>query len=146
MSGEVLTRELCRADGRARTHDEAVREAGEMLVQAGAVTPAYVDAMFRREASISTFMGNGLAIPHGTLDAAEEILRSAVAVVRYAEPVDWEGNPVRVVIGIAGADGSHLEVLSKIALVFVDEDQARRVAAAATTQELFDLLAGVNAG
>lgn len=145
MSADVLSRELCRADGRARTHDDAVREVGEMLVQAGAVTPAYVDAMFRREASISTFMGNGLAIPHGTLDAGGEIRRSAVAVVRYAEPVDWEGNPVKVVIGIAGADGSHLEVLSKIALVFVDEDQARQVADAGTAEELFGLLAGVNA-
>jgi len=145
MSTEVLDRALCRADGRARTHDEAVREAGELLVEAGAVTPAYVDAMFRREASISTFMGNGLAIPHGTLDAAGEILRSAVSVVRYAEPVDWEGNPVRVVIGVAGADGTHLDVLSRIALVFVDEEQARQVADAATADELYDLLSGVNA-
>ncbi len=145
MTAGVLSRELCRADGQARTHDDAVREAGAMLVSAGAVTPAYVDAMFRREASISTYMGNGLAIPHGTLDASGEILRSAVAVVRYPEPVDWDGNPVRVVIGVAGADGTHLDVLSRIALVFVDEDQARQVADAATADELYDLLAGVNA-
>lgn len=142
---EVLTRAACRAEGTARTYEEAIREAGALLVEGGAVEPAYVEAMLERERTMTTFMGNGLAIPHGTLDATDQIRRSAISVVRYAEPLDWKGSPVRVVVGIAGVDGQHLEVLSRIALVFADTDQAQRVAEAGTTDELYGLLAGINA-
>jgi hypothetical protein len=76
--------------------------------------------MFARESSVSTYMGNLLAIPHGTNEAKDEILRSAVAVVRYDSDIDWGGHPVRFVIGIAGKGDSHLEVLGSIALVFSD--------------------------
>ena len=63
---DVLTLSQIRVPGRARSKDDAIREAGEMLVDAGAVTPAYIDSMFDREQSVSTYMGNYLAIPHGT--------------------------------------------------------------------------------
>lgn len=142
---EVLTPDLCVADGTATSYEAAIREAGALLVAAGAVTPAYVDSMLARERSMTTFMGNGLAIPHGLLDATAQILRSAVCVVRYATPVDWKGQEVRVVVGIAGANGEHLEVLSRIALVFADPDAARAVAEATTAEELFGLLGSVNA-
>lgn len=142
---DVLTPGLCRADGTATTYEDAIREAGALLVAAGAVTPAYVEGMLARERTMTTYMGNGLAIPHGTLESTGEIHRSAVAVVRYARPLDWKGSPVRVVVGIAGADGGHLEVLSRIALVFADEEQAARVADAATSDELYAVLAQVNA-
>src|SRR4051812_7999812 len=98
---DVLTRELVVVPGRARTRDGAIREAGDMLVGAGTVSAAYVDAMVQREQTVSTFMGNGLAIPHGTNQSKGEILRSAVCLVRYDEPIDWAGSPVRVVVGIA---------------------------------------------
>lgn len=143
--GDVLTRELCVADGRATTHEEAVREAGALLVASGAVEEGYVDGMLARERTMTTAMGNGLAIPHGTLEATPFIRRSAVCVVRYAAPIDWKGSPVRVVIGIAGANGEHLEVLSRIALVFADAEQAARVADASSADELYDLLDQVNA-
>ncbi len=144
MTG-VLTRELCVAHGAATTYEDAVREAGALLVGAGAVAPGYVDGMLERERTATTAMGNGLAIPHGTLDSTPHIRRSAVCVVRYAEPIDWKGAPVRVVVGIAGADGEHLEVLSRIAVVFADVEQAEAVAAATTSDELFGLLDRVNA-
>lgn len=142
---DVLSAATCRADGRATTYEDAIREAGALLVDAGAVTPAYVDGMLARERTMTTYMGNGLAIPHGTLESTGEIRRSAVSVVRYPHAVDWKGSPVRVVIGIAGADGEHLEVLSRIALVFADAEQAARVADAQTVDELMAVLAQVNA-
>lgn len=143
---DVLTPRTCRADGRATTYEDAIREAGALLVEAGAVTPAYVDGMLERERTMTTYMGNGLAIPHGTLGSTGEIRRSAVSVVRYAHTLDWKGAPVRVVVGIAGADGEHLEVLSRIAVVFADEAQAARVADAQTVDELVAVLGQVNAG
>ena len=62
--------------GTATTRDAAITEAGDLLVAAGAVDPSYVDAMHEREKSVSTAMGNGLAIPHGTNEAKGLIRRT----------------------------------------------------------------------
>ncbi|KGJ82389.1 PTS mannitol transporter subunit IIA [Cryobacterium roopkundense] len=133
------------AEGTARTWDEAIREAGGLLVASGAVNEDYVASMFEREASVSTYMGNFLAIPHGTNDAKESILRSALSLVRYAEPIDWNGNPVRFAVGIAGLNNEHLEILSKIAIVFSDEDEVAKLIDAGSAEEIFALLEEVNA-
>src|SRR5215212_2827324 len=97
---DVLTPSHIRVPGAARDKDGAIRESGQILVDSGAVSPAYVDAMFEREKSVSTYMGNFLAIPHGTNEAKDEISRSAISVVRYDEPIDWNGNEVRFAVGI----------------------------------------------
>ncbi|WP_149204264.1 PTS sugar transporter subunit IIA [Actinotalea subterranea] len=128
----------------AASKEEAIREAGAVLVRAGAVTPEYVDAMLERERSISTYMGNYLAIPHGTNEAKGTIVRSALCLVRYDEPVDWDGNPVRVVVGIAGVGDEHLEILSRIALVFADMDQVQQVLDATTPAQVYAILQQVN--
>ena len=142
---DIVTRDLIIASGAATTRDEAIREAGELLVKAGAVTASYVDAMAERERSISTYMGSYLAIPHGTNEAKEAIIRSAVSLVRYANPIDWDGHEVRVVVGIAGVDDQHLGILSKIAIIFSDEDQAQKMTQASTVEELYEMLGDVNA-
>jgi PTS system mannitol-specific IIA component len=144
MSGKVL--ELAQIDvhGSAKTLDEAVDEAGQMLVAAGAVTPDYIGFMHDRERVISTYMGNFLAIPHGTNEGKDTILASALSFVRYDEPIDWNGNPVRFVVGIAGKDGGHMDVLSSIALIFSDEEQVDRLLVAETEEDVFALLGDVN--
>jgi PTS system mannitol-specific IIA component len=144
MSGKVL--ELAQIDvhGSAKTLDEAVDEAGQMLVAAGAVTPDYIGFMHDRERVISTYMGNFLAIPHGTNEGKDTILASALSFVRYDEPIDWNGNPVRFVVGIAGKDGGHMDVLSSIALIFSDEEQVDRLLVAETEEDVIALLGDVN--
>ena len=145
MTSNILTPENVVASGTATTKDEAIREAGELLVRAGAVTPAYIDAMLERESSVSTYMGNYLAIPHGTNEAKDAILRSSLSLVRYPAPVDWDGDEVRFAVGIAGLNNEHLEILSKIAIVFSDEDEVQKLIDAADSNELFSLLEEVNA-
>ncbi|WP_036528949.1 PTS mannitol transporter subunit IICBA [Nocardia sp. CNY236] len=122
--------------GRAATRAEAITEAGELLVDAGAVDASYVDSMHERERSVSTYMGNGLAIPHGTNAAKTMIRRTAISVVRYPDPIDWNGTSVEFVIGIAGAGGDHLALLNRIGQVFVDEDHVARLRAARTPDEI----------
>ena len=138
--------ELDRIDlhGTATNRDEAIRDVGAMLTSAGSVTPAYVDAMYDRERTVSTYMGNYLAIPHGTNEAKDSILRSALAIIRYDSPLDWAGNEVRFVIGIAGQNNEHLGILSKLALVFSEEDDVQKLLAARTPEELMSLLGDVN--
>ncbi len=143
---DILTPAQVRVPGRATSKDDAIREAGQLLVDAGAVTPEYVDAMFEREKSVSTYMGNYLAIPHGTNEAKDSITRSALSVIRYDRPIDWDGNEVRFAVGIAGVNNGHLEMLNRIALVFSDTDEVDRLIAAGSAEELYALLDTVNEG
>ena len=137
---DVLGLDRIRLSGTARTRDDAIREVGKLLVDAGAVTQAYADAMFDREEAVSTYMGNLLAIPHGTNEAKDGIHHSALAVVRYDEPIDWNGNPVRFAIGIAGKGDEHLGILSGVAIAFSDEATVEKLLAASTPQEIVDLI------
>jgi PTS system mannitol-specific IIA component len=141
---EILTLAQIKVPGTAGSKEEAIREAGEILVEAGAVSAGYVEAMFEREKSVSTYMGNYLAIPHGTNEAKDTIARSALSVVRYDTPVDWDGNEVRFAVGIAGVNNGHLEILSKIAVVFSDSEEVDRLLAAGSAREVYDLLNAVN--
>lgn len=139
----VLTDDAIVLDGTATSRDEAITEAGRLLVDSGAVDPSYVDAMHERERSVSTHMGNGLAIPHGTNEAKPAIRRTAISFVRYAQPVDWNGKPAEFVVGIAGAGNDHLAVLQKIAEVFVDSEQVARLREARTPDEVRTVLGDV---
>jgi len=136
----VLAADSIRLHGTATTRDEAIAEVGELLVSTGSVTTDYVTAMFARESSVSTYMGNLLAIPHGTNESKDEVHRSAVAVVRYDHDIDWDGHPVRFVIGIAGKGDSHLEVLGAIALVFSDLSAVDDLQKASTPHQVLDRL------
>lgn len=144
MSADVLTPDRIILGGTARTRDEAINEGGRLLVAAGAVDESYVAAMHAREASVSTFMGNHLAIPHGTNEAKDAIHSSAMTLVRYDEPIDWDGNPVRVVATIAGKDGGHMAVLQALALAFSDEESVQRVLDAQTPDDVLAVLGDVN--
>jgi PTS system mannitol-specific IIA component len=136
--------------GQVRIHpgsvsqEQATREAADILQSVGAVTADYFDAMLQREATVSTYMGNELAIPHGTNETKDAILDSALSVVRYDGGIDWNGEAVTFVIGIAGKGDEHLDILSQIAILFSDEDDVARLKAATTADELYALLATVN--
>ena len=139
----VLALESIVLAGSATTRDEAISEAGRLLLDVGAVTEQYVASMHEREASVSTHMGSGLAIPHGTNEAKEAIRRTAISFVRYPEGLDWNGNATEFVIGIAGAGDEHLQVLAKIAEIFLDPARIEQLRGATTPQEVRALLSSV---
>lgn len=144
MAREVLNVGQIRIHPGSVTREQAMKEAAEILEAAGAVTSAYFDAMQLREQTVSTYMGNELAIPHGTNETKEAILDSSLSFVRYDGGVDWDGNPVTFVVGIAGKGDEHLEILSQIALLFSEDDDVARLKAAQTPEDLFALLSSVN--
>lgn len=143
MSDQILPAGNVRLATRA-SRDEAIRAAGGILVETGAVDAGYIDSMFERESSVSTYMGNLLAIPHGTNEAKDQIHRSGLSVIRYDEPVDWNGEQARFVVGIAGIENEHLDILSKIAIIFSDEDEVQRLIDAPDAAALHALLSEVN--
>ncbi|MEE1651522.1 PTS sugar transporter subunit IIA [Brachybacterium sp. J144] len=132
----ILTRESIVLSGTATDAASGIEEAGGLLVAAGAVDAAYVAAMHDREATVSTVMGNGLAIPHGTNEAKSSIRRSAMSVVRYPDGIDWNGQTVRFAIGIAGVGNEHLELLQKVAMAFSDASQVQKLEQATTADEI----------
>lgn len=144
MAHEVLNVGQVRIHSGSVSREDAMREAADILESAGAVTSAYFDAMQQREVTVSTYMGNELAIPHGTNETKDAILDSALSFVRYDGGVDWGGEPVSFVVGIAGKGDEHLEILSQIALIFSDDDEVARLKEAGTPEELFALLSSVN--
>ncbi|MFT3861878.1 PTS sugar transporter subunit IIA [Micropruina sp.] len=131
-------------DGSATDRDGAITEAGELLVASGNVDAGYVAAMHEREESVSTYMGNLLAIPHGTNEAKSMITSSSISVIRYPGGIEWNGNPVKFVIGIAGAGNDHLELLGKIAEVFLDESKIAELEAATSPEQIKDAFGKVN--
>lgn len=141
---DLLTVSQIKLEGAATSRDEAIREAGQILVDSGAVKPEFVDAMVDQEKLTSTYMGNFLAVPHGTKEAKDSINTPALSVVRYEEPIDWDGNEVRFAVGIAGYEGGHLDILSKVAIIFNDTDEVDKLVAAGSAQEVYDLLSSVN--
>jgi len=84
---ELLDRRAVRLDATATGRDDAIRQCGEALVTAGAVDPSYVDTMLQRERSVSTYVGEGVAIPHGTLDGKDSVRHDAVSLVRIPDGV-----------------------------------------------------------
>ncbi|REI28743.1 PTS mannitol transporter subunit IIA [Staphylococcus felis] len=114
--------------------EEAIEQVGALLVKSGAVTEKYIQAMKDREQIVSTYMGNALAIPHGTDEAKNEVLTSALSLLQIPEGLEWDGEEVKIVIGIAGKDGEHLELLSKIAMTFSEEENVDKIVRANDAQ------------
>jgi mannitol PTS system EIIA component len=138
---ELLAPASIRLDAVAADRDDAIRQAGAALIEAGAVDPSYVDAMLERENSVSTFVGEGVAIPHGTLAGKDAVKDDAIVVLRFPDGVDWDGNPVSVAVGIAAKGNGHIALLSQLATVLLDPDKAAALRAATTADRVYELLA-----
>jgi PTS system mannitol-specific IIC component len=140
----ILVAESVILNGNATTRDAAIDEAGQLLLDRGAVDSGYIDAMHEREESVSTYMGSFLAIPHGTNAAKDHIMKSAVSVIRYPNGIDWNGKEVKFVVGVAGVNNEHLHILSSIAKVFTNKAQVAQLEAATTVDEVLALFGKVN--
>jgi mannitol PTS system EIICBA or EIICB component len=122
--------------------DEAIRFAGRALVDGGYVRENYIEAMIERDEMTSTYMGNDVAIPHGTEAAKQEVIKSGFTVIQVPEGVDFNGEKVRLIFGIAGKDGTHLEILSSIAVTCSEMENIEKMVQAKTAKELMDILNG----
>ncbi|MFC3882384.1 PTS mannitol transporter subunit IICBA [Bacillus songklensis] len=120
--------------------EEAIRFAGRALVNAGYVNESYIEAMIERDNMTSTYMGNDVAIPHGTEEAKKDVIKSGFTVLQVPNGVDFDGQKARLIFGIAGKDGTHLEILSGIAVTCSDMENIEKMAGAKTAQEIIDII------
>lgn len=142
MDEAILERRAIRLSESAASKEDAIRRCGGVLVEIGAVDPAYVGTMLAREQSISTYVGEGVAIPHGTLEGKAAVRRDALAVVRFPETVDWDGNPVTVCVAIAAQGDGHVDILAELAEILMDEDRAKALREATDPDEVLQILKG----
>lgn len=141
----VLTKENIVLGAEVGNKEEAIRLAGKVLVEQGYVDDVYIDKMFEREALTSTYMGNFIAIPHGTEEAKALVKKAGLSFIQVPNGVDFgAGNIVKILIGIAGKDNEHLEILSKIALVCSEAENVEKMIQATTKEEILELLNEVN--
>jgi mannitol/fructose-specific phosphotransferase system IIA component len=119
---------------------DAVRQSGEVLVEIGAVEPPYVEAMLERERGISTSLGEGFAIPHGTEDSRRYIRETMLSFLQFPAGVAWDDDDVIVCVGIAAVGDEHVGVLANLARVLTVPEQADRLRSAERIEDVLSLL------
>lgn len=139
-SGEVLRPGNIRTGLPSEPKEAAIRRAGELLAAGGYVEPGYADAMLRREESATTYMGMGIAIPHGTSDAKKCVLHSGIVVLQYPGGVAFGNEKAYLVVGIAGVGDAHLDILARLGEVFGDEELLRRLTTEGDPQVIYEAL------
>ena len=120
--------------------EEAIRRVGQILYDGGYVDVSYIDAMIERENLTTTYMGMGLAIPHGTSEAKAAVIKSGIAVLQYPEGVEFGDEKAHLIIGIAGVGDSHLEILAKVSEALEDEEVLDRLSKSADASEIYETL------
>ena len=146
MNQEIFNESNIELNLASESKNAAIQRTGELLGKNGYVQSEYLEGMQKREQSLTTYVGNGVAIPHGLPEYIPNILKSGLVLLQYPEGVDFgEGNTAFVLIGIAGKDDEHLELLSTIALVCQDEENVTRLKLATSKQEVMQILAGGDA-
>lgn len=128
----------------AENKESAIRFAGEQLVKAGFVQPSYIDAMFAREEMVSTYLGEGLAVPHGTSDAKDSVLKTGIVVCQYPNGVrftDEEDGVAKLVVGIAAKGNDHIQILSAITNALDDDEAMKTLTQTTNIDEVLALLA-----
>jgi phosphocarrier protein FPr len=122
----ILSKDRISLQASAMDKADAIRKAGELLVSSNCVMPEYIDGMLAREQSMSTSLGNGVAIPHGIYENRDHILQTGISVLQLTEGIVWdeedESSKVFLVIGIAASSDEHVGVLSNLADVIDNEE------------------------
>lgn len=141
----ILTKENILLNKSLNTKEEAIKLTGSVLVERGYVEPSYIEKMMEREELTSTYMGNFVAIPHGTEDSKQFVKTSGISFVQVPEGVDFGGgNIVKLLIGIAGKNDEHLSILSNIAIVCSEEENIEKLISAKSPEEIIEIFEGVN--
>lgn len=139
-----FNQELIQLNRSFRDKEEAIRYCGQLLYEAGCVDASYIDAMVQRDEELSVYMGNFIAIPHGTDQAKTAVLKSGIVVVQAPDGInfgtDEKPRTATVLFGIAGIGDEHLQLIQKISIFCADVDNVVKLADAQTREEIVRLL------
>jgi PTS system mannitol-specific IIA component len=136
----ILSREQIRINVQVSNKTEAIRLVGQLLVDSGHVPATYIDFMLKRDEDLSTYMGAGLAIPHGTNDAKKLIHSTGLAVLVVPEGVDFgNGEIAHLIVGIAAIGDDHMDLLTSIAMIVSDETKNESIQKATSEDEILTI-------
>jgi phosphotransferase system HPr (HPr) family protein len=124
---EVLPESAVIVGATAADKNKAIDLVGSLLVAEGCVTTAYIGQMQQRELIVSTYLGNGIALPHGTSESKDSVKRTGLAVAQFPDGVEWGEERAHLVIGLAATSEEHLRVLARLATILGDEALCRRL-------------------
>ena len=124
---QVIVKEGIRLGQKPVSKEEAIRAAGELLHELGYVEEDYIEAMQEREKLITTYMGMGVAIPHGTTQAHRTVKKTGIVFLQYPEGVDFGDEKAQLIFGIAGIGNEHMDLLSEICNMLEDEERLEKL-------------------
>ncbi|MFM8927462.1 MAG: PTS sugar transporter subunit IIA [Rhodoluna sp.] len=140
MNNQLIQASGIRIAAAASSREEAVALCGQTLLELGAVSEEYVPAMWEREQIISSYMGEGVAMPHGTDEARKYVQFDQLVFLRFENEIDWDGVPVRACIGIAATGDSHGQILGNLADVLIDDEKRNELFATQSVTRILELL------
>lgn len=143
----ILSMERIQLGGQATDRTDAIRQAGQLLVKTGCVTPEYIEGMLGREQSMSTYLGSGVSIPHGMFENREHILKTGISVLQLPGGVEWDEGEEKayLVIGIAASSDEHVGVLASLAEAIEDEEVTRQLIETTDPEIILKYLSGSDA-
>jgi PTS system mannitol-specific IIA component/phosphocarrier protein FPr len=139
----VLSKDAIRLHLSAVDKWDAIRQSGALLEALGAIEPGYAAAMLERERSVSTYVGEGVAIPHGTDASRALVRRTTLGVLQFPAGVDWDGERVSLCVAIAARGDEHVAVLSALAQILMEPDKAARLRTSDDVDEVHGMLAAI---
>jgi PTS system mannitol-specific IIA component len=136
----ILSSEQIRINVQVNNKIEAIRLVGQLLVDSGHVPATYIDFMLKRDEDLSTYMGAGLAIPHGTNEAKKLIHSTGLAILVVPEGVDFgNGEIAHLIVGIAAIGDDHMDLLTSIAMIVSDETKNESIQKATSEDEILTI-------
>lgn len=123
-----------------QSKDDAIIAAGKILVNNGYVTKEYISSMLKRDKDVSVYIGNNLAIPHGMPESEQYILKSGISIIQVPNGIKFDDNIAYIIIGIAGKNNTHMDILSKIAVICMEEKNIQKLRNAKDKQEILAIL------
>jgi mannitol/fructose-specific phosphotransferase system IIA component len=134
----ILNLNRIRVNLKAENKEDAIRQAGELLVQSGCVAPEYVAGMLARETTMSTYLGSGVSIPHGQFENRGQIYETGISIAQFPLGVEWEDDSkAYLVIGIAASSDDHIDVLARLAEVIENETLINHLTTTDNPEEIY---------
>lgn len=142
MSNLKLTPEDIAIIEGAYSKQQAIELVSNNMIQAGFVAQDYTQAMLDRDSQISTFLGNGIAIPHGTTEKRDSVIKTGLKVIYFPQGINWDedNNTAYVVIGIAAKANEHLDILRQLTRAVIAEDTLERIKQVKTPEDLLAII------
>lgn len=136
----ILSRSNIKVNCKAKDSDEAIVAVGELLKASGYIEEAYIQGMLNRDHSLTTYIGNDLAIPHGEYEVKEAVLKTGLAVMIYPDGIKWANGNVRIVIGIAAKNDDHMMILANIASKLCEMETVEEIVKSQDIDFIYEVL------